>query len=57
MNPFDFDVHPNLCSYEKRFDWCAISKNYEGGDPVGYGSTPEEALEDLLIEMEVQDAL
>ncbi len=28
-------------------DWTAISDNYEGGDPVGYGATRYEAIEDL----------
>ena len=32
----------------RNMDWRAIFKDYEGGDPQGFGATPELATEDLL---------
>lgn len=37
-------------------DWCATLDGYEPGDPIGYGATPGEAVDDLLVEQE-QDVL
>jgi hypothetical protein len=36
----------------RSFDWSAVRDNYEPGLPVGYGNTPQEALEDLLSQEE-----
>lgn len=33
-------------------DWTATRDGYEPGDPIGYGATPEEAIEDLLDQEE-----
>jgi hypothetical protein len=33
------------------FDWSAVDRNYDGGDPIGYGCTEEEAVADLLMQM------
>lgn len=35
-------------------DWAAVTSDYGGewGDPVGYGSTREEAIEDLISLLE-----
>lgn len=35
------------------FDWCAVSDSYEGGDPIGYGRTQQEAIDNLheMIEL------
>ena len=33
--------HIRLC------DWSAITESYEGGDPIGYGATEQEAIDDL----------
>jgi hypothetical protein len=32
----------------REFDWSAVLDNYEGGDPVGFGATEQEAINDLL---------
>lgn len=29
-------------------DWSAVTDNYEGGDPIGYGATEAEAIADLM---------
>jgi hypothetical protein len=36
----------------RQFDWSAVDDNYEPGDPIGYGATEQEAIENLkqLIE-------
>lgn len=34
------------------FDWSAVTDNYEGGDPIGYGSTEQEAINDLITQVE-----
>jgi hypothetical protein len=32
----------------RAFDWCATFDNYDGpGSPIGYGSTEQEAIENL----------
>lgn len=31
----------------RQFDWCATRDGYEPGDPIGYGSTREAAIQDL----------
>lgn len=36
----------------RQFDWEAISSNYDPGDPIGYGATEQEAIADLLEQME-----
>jgi hypothetical protein len=34
---------------DRRFDWSAVDDDtYEGGAPIGYGATEEEAIADLL---------
>lgn len=35
------------------YDWEAIREGYDEGDPVGYGSTEQEAVE-ALIELELE---
>lgn len=30
------------------FDWCACRDGYEPGEPLGYGATEAEAIEELL---------
>jgi hypothetical protein len=30
------------------FDWTACRDGYDAGDPIGYGTTEREAIEDLL---------
>ena len=34
------------------FDWSATLADYDEGDPVGYGATEAEAVEDLKEQME-----
>jgi hypothetical protein len=29
------------------FDWEAVAEDYEEGDPIGYGSTAQEAIDNL----------
>lgn len=31
----------------RQFDWSAVTDNYEGGDPIGYGATEADAVADL----------
>lgn len=35
------------------FDWCAINDGYESGDPIGYGRTQQEAIDNLLEMIEI----
>jgi hypothetical protein len=44
---------------DRRFDWHAVTEDYEGGDgydepgsPVGYGRTKDEAVADLNEQLE-----
>ncbi len=43
---------------DRRFDWSAVRDGYDGGDdecagdPIGWGRTEQEAIEDLLREEE-----
>ena len=32
----------------RQFDWCAMSEDYEPGDPLGYGLTQQAAIDDLV---------
>jgi hypothetical protein len=36
----------------KQFDWRATFDDYEPGKPMGYGETPDEALADLLEQVD-----
>ena len=50
-------VSQNLSSPHLMWDWCAVTDDYDGenDDPIGYGSTPSEAVEllmDQIAEME-----
>jgi len=31
----------------RKFDWSAVDEDYEPGDPVGYGETEQQAIDDL----------
>jgi hypothetical protein len=31
-----------------QFDFCAVRRSYEPGDPIGYGPTKENAIQDLI---------
>jgi len=33
-------------------DWTATYADYDLGDPIGYGATEEEAINDLIVEAE-----
>lgn len=35
------------------FDWEAVYQDSNEGDPIGYGSTQDEAIEDLLSKTEL----
>ena len=37
---------------DRNFDWTATFENYEGGDPIGHGTTEDEAISDLLDQIE-----
>ena len=37
------------------FDWSAVTDNYEPGCPIGYGRTEEEAIADLMAEIEARE--
>lgn len=47
-------VSYNVHSLHKSWDWCAVTDDYDGeaNDPIGYGSTPLEAIEVLLEQLE-----
>jgi hypothetical protein len=35
----------------RQHDWEAVTDNYEGGDPIGYGETEAEAIFDLIDQL------
>lgn len=35
-----------------KFDWTAVEMDYEPGRPVGYGSTEQEAINELIEQLE-----
>jgi hypothetical protein len=37
----------------ERWKWRATLNEYQGGDPVGYGKTPGEAVNDLVVVIEL----
>lgn len=39
---------------DRSADWCAVDENtYEGGSPMGFGATEQEAIDDLLEQLKV----
>lgn len=36
----------------RKWDWSAVFDGYEPGDPIGWGSSPEEATAELLDRLE-----
>lgn len=36
----------------RSFDWSAVTDNYEPGDPIGYGYTRDQAIQDLREQIE-----
>jgi len=32
---------------ERKFDWSAVEQGYEPGDPIGYGETEQQAIDNL----------
>jgi hypothetical protein len=47
-------VSYNASSPHKSWDWCAVTDDYDGQehDPIGYGSTPREAVDILMEQLE-----
>jgi hypothetical protein len=42
---------------DRSFDWCAYdAATYEPGCPIGYGATEQEAIADLMKELEFANA-
>lgn len=37
---------------QRWFDWSAVTKEYERGQPMGWGETEEEAISDLLDQLD-----
>lgn len=37
---------------QRQFDWEAVTDNYEPGQPIGYGRTEQEAIDDLREKLE-----
>ncbi|HLK83131.1 MAG TPA: hypothetical protein VKT99_16780 [Xanthobacteraceae bacterium] len=37
---------------DRRFDWSAVTEDYDLGSPAGYGRTEQEAIDDLLMQIE-----
>lgn len=46
----DHRTYRNILDHS--IDWCAVSENYEPGDPIGFGATEAEAIASLTEEME-----
>ena len=38
-------INPPIPS--RNFDWEAVGDNYDEGDPIGYGATEQEAIDNL----------
>jgi hypothetical protein len=38
-------INPPIPS--RNFDWEAVEDNYDEGDPIGYGKTEQEAIDNL----------
>lgn len=51
-------VSYNASSPHKSWDWCAVTDDYDGqeDDPIGYGSTPLEAIEILMEQLNDREA-
>lgn len=47
-------VHPPIP--DRSHDWSAVLDGYEPGDPIGYGPTEKEAIEDLYLLLAEADA-
>lgn len=41
---------------QRHLDWSAVQDGYEPGAPIGRGATKQEAIEDLLYQLEEQTA-
>ena len=39
----------------RRFDWVACLDSYDEGDPIGWGRTEDDAIEDLLTQVKEND--
>ena len=37
---------------QRQFDWSAVTDDYEGGQPIGYGETEAAAVADLMEQLE-----
>ena len=37
---------------DRRFDWSAVTEDYDLGSPIGHGATKAEAVADLLEQLE-----
>jgi hypothetical protein len=48
----EIEVTRPLYSPDASHDWVATRESYEGGDPIGFGPTPEMAIADLIGEEE-----
>jgi hypothetical protein len=46
---FDYPPIPVRCC-----DWSAVTDNYEGGDPIGRGETEQEAIAELIVQLDEQ---
>jgi hypothetical protein len=40
----------------RNLDWSAVTDNYEGGDPMGWGETEQEAIADLQNQLNEADS-
>jgi hypothetical protein len=40
----------------RNFDWSAVTDNYEPGDPIGYGKSKQEAIDDLKEQLDESGA-
>ncbi len=38
----------------RNYDWSAVTDSYDEGEPIGYGKTEQEAIEDLKQQLEEQ---
>jgi hypothetical protein len=48
----EYERKPGPERLAARFDWSAVTDNYEPGHPIGYGTTERDAIDDLLEQLD-----
>ena len=53
IQPAGLEGEARKAKAQERFsDWVAIKGNHNGGDPIGHGATEQEAIDNLLDQLE-----